>query len=191
MDLSELIIKTKNLSLEPISHEFEQEIFTEFTPEITLYMFPKSPDKIEETQEFIATSLRGLKEGTDLQMVILEKGTRDFLGCCGLHKINTKTPELGVWLKKSAHGNRWGQEAMNAVKAWADKNLRFDYILYPVAEPNAGSRKVAESLGGEIAREYDEKTQGGKTWKYLEYRIYPPQKLQRSNLQYPQDLAII
>ncbi|MBU1445703.1 hypothetical protein KKD70_00370 [Patescibacteria group bacterium] len=48
-----LTIETKNLLLQSITLEYKDEIFKEFTPEITTYMFPKSPEKIEETIEFI------------------------------------------------------------------------------------------------------------------------------------------
>ena len=86
-----------------------------------------------------------------------------------------KKPELGIWIKKSAHGNGYGKEAMVALKKWADKNLKYDYILYPVAQDNLASRKIPEFLGGKIEHEYDEETQNGVTLHFIEYRIYPNQ----------------
>ncbi len=43
-------------------------------------------------------------------MVILDRETGRFLGCAGLHELEAARPELGVWLKKSAHGNGFGRE---------------------------------------------------------------------------------
>lgn len=51
-----------------------------------------------------ASSLNSLEKGNDLQMVILKKQLNEFIGCAGLHQIGAKDPELGIWIKKSAHG---------------------------------------------------------------------------------------
>ena len=175
MNTSKITIETNNLLLQAITLDCKEEIFKEFTSEITTYMFPKSPDKIEETIEFIETAMKENKEGSNFQVVVLNKKTKEFLGCGGIHHINTKTPELGIWIKKSAHGNTYGKEAMIAFKKWADKNLDYEYILYPVVDVNYASRKIPEFLGGKITKEYDENL-NGKKQHLLEYSIYPNQK---------------
>ena len=173
MDLSNTIIETKNLCLKPITLEYKEEIFREFTPEITVHMFPKTPDKIEEVIEFIEASIKENKEGSSLQMVVLHKESKDFLGCAGIHHIDRKIPELGIWIKKSAQGNAYGKEAMVALKEWGDQNIDHEYILYPVSDKNYASKKIPEFLGGKIAREYDKKDMSGERQHLLEYRIYP------------------
>ncbi|MFH1315500.1 MAG: GNAT family N-acetyltransferase [Candidatus Uhrbacteria bacterium] len=167
-------IETKNLCLKGITLDYKDHIFREFTSEITTHMFPKPAERIEETIEFIETSMKENGEGSNFQIVILDKDNKNFLGCGGLHHIDSKTPELGIWIKKSAHGHGYGKEAMIALKQWADENLDYDYILYPVAVENYPSRKIPEFLGGEIAREYDMLDMSGKNQHLLEYRIYPP-----------------
>ena len=176
MDTSRITIETKNLFLKAITLDYKEGIFREFTSEITTYMFPKPAETIKETIEFIETSMRENKEGSNLQTVIIHKETKDFLGCAGLHRINTRTPELGIWIKKSAQGNAYGKEAVIALKEWADQNLDYEYILYPVAGNNYASRKIPEFLGGKVAREYDEVNMSGKNQHLVEYRIYPDQK---------------
>ncbi|USN58920.1 MAG: GNAT family N-acetyltransferase [Candidatus Peribacteria bacterium] len=176
MKTTNIIIETKNLLLQPITLDYKEEIFKEFTPEITTYMFPKSPDKIEETIEFIETAMKENEEGSNFQVVVLNKATKEYLGNAGIHNINTKTPELGIWIKKSAHGNAYGKEAMIAFKEWADKNLDYKYILYPVVDVNYASKRIPEFLGGKIFREYDEENMSGRNQHLLEYRIYPNQK---------------
>ena len=173
MNLSNTIIETKNLYLKLITLEYKEEIFKELTPEITAHMFPKTPDKIEEVIEFIETAMKENKEDGNLQMVVLHKESKDFLGCAGLHHIDRKTPELGVWIKKSAQGNAYGKEAMTALKEWGDQNVDYEYILYPVSDKNYPSKRIPEFLGGKIAREYDEVDMSGKNHHLLEYRIYP------------------
>ena len=165
-------IESGRLLLVPISMDYKEEIFKEFTKDITTFMYPKPADDISETEVFINNSLKELEEGSNLQLVVVKKESGEFLGCGGLHKVNTRTPELGIWLKKTAHGNGYGREAMAITKEWADKNLDYEYILYPVAEKNAPSRKIPESLGGKIEREYDSEGLGGNKFYCLEYRIY-------------------
>jgi hypothetical protein len=65
-----------------------------FSAEITTHMFSKPAEIIEGTIEFIEASINENKEGSNFQIVILDKESRDFLDCGGLHHINRKTPEL-------------------------------------------------------------------------------------------------
>jgi len=176
MDTSNITIETKNLCLQGITLKYSDDIFREFTSEITTHMYPKTADKIEETEEFIETSIKENKEGSNFQIVILDRKSKDFLGCGGVHNIEQKTPELGVWIKKSAHGHGYGKEAVIALKEWADENLDYEYLLYPVDANNHASRRIPEFFGGEVAREYDEISMSCSKLHLLEYRIYPPKK---------------
>ncbi len=139
-------------------------------------MRPAPAKDIRETEDFIRKSLEGLKNGTNLQLVILDKDTREFTGCAGLHNLDTQTPEMGIWLKKSAHGKGYGKESMTAVKKWADTHLKYDFLIYPVADKNIPSRKIPESLGGVIEKEYDEIGIGGNLYHCLVYKIPPAYK---------------
>ncbi len=165
-------IKTSRLLLLPIAMRYKEDIFREFTKKITVYMNPEPAKNVSETEDFIDKSIRGLKKGDNLILVVLNKISKEFLGCMGLHHLDKKNPALGIWLKKSAHGHKYGQEAMKALKKWADKNLEYEYLLYPVANKNIASRKIPELLGGRIVREYDKDVQGGNKYHWLEYRIY-------------------
>lgn len=176
MDTSSITIETKNLCLKGITLEYQDDIFGEFNKEITTHMFPKPAEKVEETVEFINTSIKENKEGSNFQIVILHKESKDFLGCGGIHHIDRKTPELGIWIKQSAHGHGYGKEAVIALKEWADKNLDYEYLLYPVVDKNYASKKIPEFFGAKVAREYDEKNMSGKNQHILEYRIYPQKK---------------
>ena len=91
------------------------------------------------------------------------------------YRLTPKTPELGIWIKKSAHGHGYGKEAVVALKEWANENIEYEYILYPVVDENYASRRIPEFLGGKIAREYDKESMSGKKWHFIEYRIYPMQ----------------
>ncbi len=178
MDTSDIIIETENLLLKSISLNYKDDIFQEFTPDITTYMYPKAPDKIDDTIQFIQTAIETNQKGSNFQTVILKKDTGEYLGNVGIHHIDTETPEFGIWIKKSAHGHGYGKEAVVALKEWADKNLNYQYILYPVDEKNYPSRKIPEFLGAKVAREYEQVNMSGQKLDLLEYRIYPKNKAQ-------------
>lgn len=173
MDLSKVIIESDRLKLIPVSEEFAEDIFKGFTDEVTTYMFPKTPQKIDETLEFVRSSKEKMTKGTDLNMSIFDKATSEFLGGVGIHNLQTDTPVLGVWIKKSVHGNKYGREAVTALKNWVDQNYDYKYITYPVDKRNIPSRKIAESLGGVIEAEYKKPNQAGRILDEVEYRIYP------------------
>lgn len=166
-------IETEHLLLKLISLDYKEDIFNEFTPEISVYMGPQPTGNIQDVIAFIESSMKSNSAGTNFQIVILNKETEEFIGCGGLHHIDTKTPELGIWIKMSAHGHGYGKESMQALKKWADGNLDYEYILYPVAPENVASRKIPESMGGKVEREYEDKNSLGKEMHLLEYRIYP------------------
>lgn len=170
MNLSNVEISTNRLLLKPIALEYKEEIFSEFTEKITSYMYPRPAKTIAETEAFIQESIEGLKKGTNLQFVILGKNYQEFLGCAGLHSLD-KEPQLGLWLKKMAHGNKYGLEAITAIKEWADKNLDCKYCIYPVDQRNIASRKIPEALRGKVIRTYEKANQSGNILHILEYRL--------------------
>jgi len=185
-------LKTQRLILKAISFEYLEDIFENFTPEITTFMYPKFPDKIKETAKFISDSLNEMQSLTTLELVILNQKKEEFLGGCGLYHLGEKKIEPGIWLKKTAHRNGYGKEAITALKHWADENLNYKYFDYPVDKENLASRKIPESLGGKIVREYQEKNQSGKILNLVEYRVYhsklkkiPPSPLERGCVKPP------
>ena len=167
------IIETERLILKPLASEHADEIFPEFTDEITKFMFPSAPHDISETQAYINDSRSKMEAGKDIVAGIFDRSTGEFLGGGGLHHIDRATPELGIWIKKGAHGQKFGQEAVAGLKRWADENLAYEYLTYPVAVDNIASRKIPESLGGKVAREFVGKKQNGEDMDQVEYHIYP------------------
>ena len=173
MNLLNVFIESERLKLIPTSEEYAQEIFKEFSDDLTVFMYPKPAKKIGETLSFINLSRKSMQKGEQLQVVILNKLTNEFIGHGGISKLNTDTPELGIWIKKSVHGHKFGREAVKALKEWIDKNKSYKYIIYPVDKRNIPSRKIAESLGGVIEDEYKKENMSGNILDEVEYRIYP------------------
>ena len=111
-------------------------------------MIPATPKNIDEIDSFIENSITNMEQGNDIILTILDNVTIEFLGVCGLHgRPNPTEPMLGIWLKKSAHGNHYGQEAIRHLADWARNNIVFSNMVYPCDKDNIARRKVAEHLG--------------------------------------------
>jgi len=164
-------IITERLLLVPINILYQADIFREFTEDVARYLVPQPTGDINDTVNFINDSFEETRQGRELQLIALDKKTKEFLGCVGLHKINTKKPEFGLWFKKSVWGLGYGKDSMLALKNWAEVNLEYEYIIYPVFKDNLPSRKIAEFLGGKIAREFIGKNFKGEESEEIEYLI--------------------
>ena len=173
MNFLELTIETDRLMLIPLSDKYKEDVFCEFTDEITTYMYPKPNESMEALEKHYEETREEMKKGEDYSFTVVDKETEEFIGRGGLHKPHTPTPELGIWIKKSAHGNGYGREVVTAVKKWADRNLQYEYIAYPVDKRNTASRKIPESLGGQIMKEYKQVNMAGKELDEVEYHLYP------------------
>jgi [ribosomal protein S5]-alanine N-acetyltransferase len=172
LNLNEVEIKTERLTLRPVTSDYAGIIFKEFTPEITRYMVPPSPKEINETLAFINETTALRKKNLELVVVILGKESEEFLGIAGLHaRNNPKEPEFGIWLKKGAHGSRFGKEAIHGLYQWAKENLAVDAFIYPVDKANIQSKKIPESLGGVIIKEVMAPTMSGGMLDEVIYRI--------------------
>lgn len=171
MNLEKVVLKTSRLKLVPINLDYKLFILNNFTTDITKYMYPQPTGEIKDTIKFISTAMDGLKHGTNLQLVIISKRKKEFIGCVGLHNLLSKQPEIGVWIKKDAHWHGYGIEAVTKLIKWARKNLEYDYLKYPVDRQNTSSRKIPERNNGIIMKEYKEKNESGNVLDIVEYWI--------------------
>lgn len=113
-----------------------------------------------------------MKSGLELVFAISKVGSGGFLGICAIHGTNDpQVAELGVWIKKSAHGKKFGREAVRYLAEWGRKHLLLSYFIYPVDRDNIPSRKIAESLGGIVLEERVRKSMSGATLNEIVYRI--------------------
>ena len=67
-----------------------------------------------------------------------------------LEDADSVSPEIGLWLKESAHGQGFGREVVAALVRWGHATLDKGSFIYPVATQNTTSRRIAENLHGEI-----------------------------------------
>ena len=163
-------IETVRLILQPVSDKYKKEICDEFTTEVTTFM-PFTPNgNIMDTEAFIQRSKEELKNGTAIHFCIIKKESNEFLGCCGLHDIDTSEVEIGLWLKTTIHRKGYGTETVGALVKFAEEDLAVDYIIYPVDKDNIPSRKIPEKLGFRLQRRYEKKKSETEILHIVEYR---------------------
>jgi RimJ/RimL family protein N-acetyltransferase len=154
LDFRSVVINTERVRLQAISRKFTEEIYENFTPKITQYMMPAPPAERADAAAFVDSALLGLDRRDDLHLVICLHDGGEFLGICGLYaRGQPNEPELGIWLKKAAHGHGYGLEAITALKKWAESQLEYERLLFPVDRRNTPSRRIPEALGGRIITE--------------------------------------
>ena len=175
--LTKVVLHTTRLTLVPVSRQDISDIFENFTAEITRYMMPAPAETESDTEAFVAAAITGFERHSDLHLSIRSRTTDEFLGICGLHdRLGPDDLELGIWLKKAAHGNNYGLEAISAVKDWAEEFLSYRQLIYPVYRRNIPSRRIAEALGGTVIDEDKKVSMGGQELDEVVYSIGNPNK---------------
>jgi [ribosomal protein S5]-alanine N-acetyltransferase len=172
VNLQNVAIESERLLQRPISIEYADVIFACFDASVTKYMYPKPAERIQETHAFINDSIAGLKNGTNLQLVILKKENEEFVGCSGLHGVGKDDPELGVWTREDEHGHKYGFEAISSLIGWARENIDYHHLKYPVDRRNVASKRIPEINGGVVHREYKKPNMSGFLLDEVEYWIY-------------------
>lgn len=165
-------LTTKRLKLVPMDLKYLKEIYEAYTPELTRYMYPKPFSKIEEAKEFIDQSIQKNNQSTDMIFVATKKNDGEFIGCMGIHQILTRTPKMGLWIKKAAFGNEYGKEGMDALIRYAMDHLDVHHLIYDVDKDNIASRRIAEMNNGIVQRKYERTGLSGNVLNIWEYWIY-------------------
>jgi lysophospholipase L1-like esterase/RimJ/RimL family protein N-acetyltransferase len=163
---------TQRLLLVPISLKFAKDVFNNFNDEVTRYMMPKPADDISETEVWIKSSIKKYENKEEIVFAALLKDSHEFIGCMGLHHMDSDTPELGLWTKMSAHGHGYGIEGMKSIVEYAQTHLNIKYLIYPVDRKNFASRNIPETLGGIVKKAYKQINQSGIELDTIEYWIY-------------------
>ena len=143
-----IVILSARLHLSQFQMADAEEVFACITPSITRFMRWDPPSWSEYVARCEARSQA--PDPTTFSFVIRRRDSNECLGMAAVEQCDTESPELGLWMKESAHGQGFGREVVAAVAAWAHKTLGKESFIYPVAVQNTASRRIAEGLHGEI-----------------------------------------
>lgn len=166
-------IETDRLILKPISFDYLEDIYENFTEEIAKYISPDvtAPSRISETAEFLKNTINDHQKNKVLTFEVTDKN-REFIGLVSIHEIKNKESSFGIWVKKEAHGKGYATEMVQALIDFISKNLDIERLFYKVEERNIASRKVAEKLGGiKVLREEEVGEKTGKKFNWVKYEI--------------------
>jgi len=106
---------------------------------------------VEDTQKYIQHCQERAKKGTYWNTFIYDKATGEFIGGCGFHDdITPATADIGYWCKKSAQGNGYITEAVNALTNFAFESLNLKRITIQYIKENTESMAVAKRLGFKV-----------------------------------------
>jgi ribosomal-protein-serine acetyltransferase len=84
---------------------------------------------------------------------IWDRATHRFLGEAGVYTVDrgTRTGEVGYWLRQTAQGRGYAQEAVEHVLEYASRELGLRQFEAHIAIDNAPSLRLAERLGFDMA----------------------------------------
>jgi RimJ/RimL family protein N-acetyltransferase len=170
-DLTSIALFANRLALHAFTPADAPEIFAAVSPAITRFMSWDPSPSLAAFAEVWRQWLARTTAGTDLSLVIRLRATGEFLGVAGVHRIGSAEPEVGIWLKETAHGLGYGREAIGAIVTWAPAHIGAAALIYPVAKQNRPSRRLAESLHATIVGERKLRKSSGVVLDEVVYRI--------------------
>jgi RimJ/RimL family protein N-acetyltransferase len=170
-DLSRVEITSSRLALTSSTLGDGDEAFAESNATIARFMSWNAPASRDELDGIYRVTLAQMVAGENLSLTVRLLATREFLGSVGLHPADDDLLETGIWIKQSAQRQGYGREAVAAVVAWASHRFQPSGLLWPVVDDNLASRRLAESLGGQIIGSRQRQKAGDIERTLLLYRI--------------------
>ena len=125
-----------------------RDVFGCITPAIAKFM----PWEPPSWSEYVTRCEKRVQspEPNKFSFVVRRHENGECLGMASLEDADSESPELGLWLKESAHGHGFGRKIVAALVEWGHAALGKGSFIYPVAVQNTASRRIAENLRGEI-----------------------------------------
>jgi RimJ/RimL family protein N-acetyltransferase len=143
-----MVIQSPRLQLSPFEMTDAPEVFGCITPSIAKFM----PWEPPSWSEYVTRCEKRVQvpEPTKFSLVIRRLYDGECLGMASLEDAGSVSPEIGLWIKESAHKQGFGSEVVAALVEWGHTVLGKETFTYPVAVENTASRRIAERLRGEI-----------------------------------------
>lgn len=165
------VLNTERLSIRPFSKSFLKDYYQEFTDEITKYQYPDSFPDIETADTVLSGFARDMERGEMLELVILAKDGR-FLGSMEVFGLKGATPEIGLWIKSSAHGAGYGYEALRGLLDHLNAAKTYEYYIYEADVKNIPSIRLVAKFHAEKEGCEDITTESGKELTLQTYHVF-------------------
>ena len=143
-----IVIQSPRLQLSEFQMTDAPEVFACITPAISKFM----PWEPPSWSEYVARCEKRAQapEPNQFSFAIRRRDNNECLGMASFEHADSVSPEVGLWLKETAHRQGFGREVVAALVKWGHTTLGKESFIYPVAAQNVPSRRIAESLYGEI-----------------------------------------
>lgn len=139
--------ESKDLLFQCIAPKHLKDYFENLTPNVAKYLSFDSMENDKILREFIRISQIEQQRGTCLVMAVLDKNTKEFLGSCGIHDINVRNAELGLWLKESAQGKGYGTQVVETMLQICKEHTASKSVIYCLEQENKASIGLCEKFG--------------------------------------------
>ena len=107
-----------------------EDVFGCITPAITRYLFWDVPASFEaytrRREEWLRT-----KPADSYSFVVRRRDTSECLGIASVQDADGPAPEIGIWLKETAHGNGYGGEVVGTRSI-----PKFESVVYHIPAPS-------------------------------------------------------
>ncbi len=143
-----IVIRSSRLQLSQFQMTDAPDVFACITPAIARFM----PWEPPSWSEYVARCEKRAQapDPNRFSFAVRRLDNRECFGMASFEDADSASPEVGLWLKESAHGHGFGTEVVAALIHWGHATLGKESFIYPVAVQNIASRRVAEKLGGQV-----------------------------------------
>ena len=117
---------------------------------IAVYLpWAKERPTVEETEAVMRRGRARFIERSDLPLLLFHRGTGEFVGGSGLHRIDWDVPkfEIGYWCRTKFEGQGYIAEAVRRITVFAFETLAAKRVEIKCETENVRSRQVAERNG--------------------------------------------
>jgi len=108
------------------------DIYPCITKTLTRYMVWEPAENFEALEQIGQQWLLAESENTDYHFVLRCKETHIFIGLIGVHRAQTATPELGLWIREDYHNQGFAKESIYEVFRWASEKYNLNISCIPL-----------------------------------------------------------
>jgi ribosomal-protein-serine acetyltransferase len=123
------------------------EAIVESAAELAQYMpWARPTPNVAHTETWVRNAAAKFLTRDAFHFLIFLKSTGQYLGTCGMHRMDLKVPwvEIGYWMRTSQCRRGYMTEATKAVAAFALEHLKCVRVEIRCNDRNAASKRVAE-----------------------------------------------
>lgn len=163
-------LETERIIMKPFNDSYLPDFYIEFTEEITRYQYPDPFKSLEDAREFLDYFVDLMNKGKMLELVITTK-EGEYLGSIEAHGLDTEYPEVGLWLKSSAHGKGFGYEALKCMIDYLNSKGLYKGYLYEADKRNLSSIHLVNKFNNTEEGYEEFKTESGKLLFLKQFKI--------------------